>query len=114
MTSHNHVPEGIIESLSDKVVLANSVNHPGVKGAVIVRCPNPTSQPLELPAGITIGTFTNIDQQDISDNESNSEGAARRTERTWEVSEHLEAMFEQACKGCASKEQEGQLAELLN
>ena len=114
LTSHNHVPEGIIESLSDKVVLASSVNRPGVKGAVIVRCLNPTSQPLELPAGTTIGTFTSIDQQDISDNENNSEGAARCTGETWEVPEHLEAMFEQACKGCTTKEQEGQLAELLN
>ena len=81
---------------------------------MIVRCLNPTSQPLELPAGTTIGTFTSIDQQDISDNESNPEGAARRTRETWEVPEHIEAMFEQACKGCATKEQEGQLAELLN
>ena len=61
LTSHNHVPEGIIESLSDKVVLASSVNRPGVKGAVLVQCLNPTSQPLELPAGTTIGTFTSMD-----------------------------------------------------
>ena len=114
LTSHNHAPEGIIESLNDKVVLANSVNRPGVKGAVIVRCLNPTSQPLELPAGTTIGTFTSIDQQDISENESSQAGAARCTGETWEIPEHIEAMFKQACKGCATKEQEGQLAELLS
>ena len=47
LTSHNHAPEGIIESLNDKVVLRNSVNRPGVKGAVIVRCLNLKSFPLE-------------------------------------------------------------------
>ena len=65
-----------------RLVLASSVNHPGVNGAVIVRCLNPSSQPLELPAGTKIGTFTSIDQQDISDNESNPEGAARCTGET--------------------------------
>ena len=34
------------------VVLANSINRPGEKGAVLVRCMNPTSQPLELPADL--------------------------------------------------------------
>ena len=32
---------------------------------------------------------------------------------TWEVPELLEAMFKQACKGCETGEQEGQLADLL-
>ena len=31
LTSHNYVPEGLIESSSDKVVLANSINRPGEK-----------------------------------------------------------------------------------
>ena len=84
------------------------------RGAVIVRCLSPTSQPLELTAGTTIGTFTSIDQQDISKNRSITEGAARCTRETWEVPEHIEAILRQACKGCATKEQEGQLAKLLN
>ena len=48
LTSHNHALEGLIESLSDKVVLANSINRPGAKGDVIVRCINPSNQPLRL------------------------------------------------------------------
>ena len=74
---------------------------------------NLTSQPLELPAGTTIGTFTSIDQTDVSEGESKQGDAVRRTRETWEVSEHLEAMFKQACKGCETGEQEDQLAELL-
>ena len=67
LTSHNHAPEGLIESLSDKVVLANSINQPGAKGDMIERCINSTNQPLELAAGLTIGTFTSIDQQYITE-----------------------------------------------
>ena len=36
LMSHNHAPEGLIESLSDQVVLANSINRPGARGDVIV------------------------------------------------------------------------------
>ena len=82
LTSYNHASEGIIKSASDKVVLSNSVNRPGVKGAVIVQCLNPTSQPLELPAETPIGTFISIDQQNISENKSGQEGATRCTGET--------------------------------
>ena len=77
-------------------------------------CLDPTSQPLELPAGTNIGTFTSIDQKDISQNESSQAGAARCTGKTLEITEHIEAMFKQACKSCATKKQESQLAELLS
>ena len=109
---HNYAPEGLIESSSDKVVLANGINRHGEKGSVLVRCMNPTSQPLELPAGTTIGTFTIIEQTDVSKEESKQGGAVTRTRETWEVPEHIEAVLKQTCKGCETGEQ-GQLAELL-
>ena len=68
-----------MESLSDQVVLANSINRPSARGDVIVRCINPTNQPLELAAGLTTGTFTSIDSQDITDNEEKQMGSERRT-----------------------------------
>ena len=114
LTSHNHVPEGLIESLSDQVVLANSINRPSARGDVIVRCINPTNQPLELAAGLTIGTFTSIDPQDITDNEGKQMGSERRTPATAKVPEHLEAMFQKACQDGVSKEQARRLAELLD
>ena len=77
LTSHSYAPEGLIESSSDKVVLANSIYQPGEKGAVLVRCTNPTSQPLELPAGTTIGTFTSIDQTNVSEGERKPDEAAK-------------------------------------
>ena len=77
LTLHNCAPERLIESSSDKVVLANSINRPGEKGAVLVRRMNPTSQALKLPAGTTIGMLTSIDQTDVSEGESQHDEAAR-------------------------------------
>ena len=67
LTFHNYAPEELIESSGDKFVLANSIDRPGEKEPVIVQCMNPTSQPLELHAGITISMFTSIDQTDASE-----------------------------------------------
>ena len=36
LMSHNHAPEGLVKSLSNQVVLANSINRPGSKGDVVV------------------------------------------------------------------------------
>ena len=49
----------------------------------------------------------------MSEGESKQGGAVRRTRETWEVPEHIEVMFKQACKGCETGEREGQLADLL-
>ena len=80
LTSHNHAPEGLIENLSNQVVLANSINRPGAKGDVIVQCLNPTNQPLELAAGLTIRMFTSIDQQDITEDGRRQLGSEKRNQ----------------------------------
>ena len=67
LTLHNYAPEGLIKGLSDKVVVANSINRPGAKGNVIVRCINLTNQPLEQAAVLSIEIFTSIDEQDITE-----------------------------------------------
>ena len=41
-------------------------------------------------------------------------GDGRYTGETREIPEQIEAMFKQACKVCATKEQKGQLSGLLN
>ena len=79
VTSHNHPPEWLTEDLSDKVVLASSINRPGAQGDVIVRCINSTDQPLELATGLTIGTFTSIGEQDITKDRERKPGSERQT-----------------------------------
>ena len=80
---------------------------------MIVQCLNLTSQILELPAETTIETFTSIDPQNISKGNSSQVKTERCTHETREVLEHVEAMFRQAWKDCANKEQTGQLADFL-
>ena len=111
---HNHIPEGLIENLSDQVVLANSIGRPSARGNVIVRCINSTNQVLELAAGLTIGTFTSIDPQDIPEDEGRRIGSERRTPAMAKVLEHLKAMFQKACQDEVSEEQARRLAELLD
>ena len=106
LTSHNHAPEGMVEGLSDKVVLGNSIIRPGTKGNVIVRCINPTNQPFESAASLTTWTFTNIDQQKVTEGEEKQPGSERRTSTISKVPDHLEAMFKKAYQGGVTKEQE--------
>ena len=113
LTSHNHAPEGLIESLSDKVVLANSINRAGAKGDVIAQFINPSNQPLELAAGLTIRTFTNIDQQDITKDGGKQLRSVRCTPMTSKVSDHLESMYQKACQDEVTREQASHLAALL-
>ena len=86
------------------MVLANSINQPGIKGNMIVRCINPTNQLLELAASLTIGAFTSIDQQDIKENKGIQPGSERRIPTTSKVPDHLEAMLQKACQNGVTKE----------
>ena len=54
--------------------------------------------------------FTSINQTDVSKGESKQVGAVRHTR---ELSKHLQAMFKQAYKECATRKKEDQLANLL-
>ena len=87
----------MIESLSDKVVLANSMNWAGALGNVM---------------GFSIGTFTSIDEQDITDDERKQQGSERYTPATFKVPDHLEALFQKACQNKVIKEWASRLAEL--
>ena len=72
------------------------------------------NRPLELAAGLTIGTYTSIDPQDVIENKGRQMGSKRRTPATAKVPEHLEAMFQKACHDGVSKKQARRLAELLD
>ena len=95
------------------MVLANSINRPGARGDVIMWCINPSNQLLELAAGLTIGTFTSIVQQDITENEEKQSGSVRCTPTTSKVPDHLEAKYQKSCQDGVTREQESRLAALL-
>ena len=76
---------------------------------------NSTSQLLEIPAGTMTGTFTSLDQTHLSEEENKQVGAEKRFQGIWRggVLNTWGATFKQACKECATREQEGQLADML-
>jgi hypothetical protein len=65
VTSHNFPPLGMVEGLAEALPLANSVNRPDQQGRLLVRCLNPTSEPIQIPAGSTVGTYTVVEDSDI-------------------------------------------------
>ena len=63
VTSRNFCPLGLVEALPEGVPLATSLNQPNEKGQLVVRCLNPSKQPLELKSGAVIGNYTGIEAQ---------------------------------------------------
>ena len=66
VTTKNYFPLGIIEGETKGAILAASLNQPDRAGRVMVRCLNLTNQPVTLAAGITVGTYTGVEGQDVS------------------------------------------------
>ena len=67
VTSRNYAPIGVIIGCKEDIPIAASLNKPDDKGKVIVRCLNLTSQPLKVPAGYTLGSYTAVEEKEIYD-----------------------------------------------
>ena len=111
VTSRNYCPTGLVEALPEGVPLAASLNTPDVKGQVLVRCLNPSKQPVELKSGAVIGTYTGVEDQEV-ESEPCLETPECKTAET-EVPEHVRDLFVSARRNCESTEQEEKLAALL-
>ena len=111
VTSRNFCPLGLVEALPEGVPLATSLNQPNEKGQLVVRCLNPSKQPLELRSRAVIGTYTGIEAQEVQDQEP----ATTPIEQTvpTAVPPHVEELYQAARPNCGSEEQERQLARLL-
>ena len=96
------------------MVLANSINLPGAKSNVTVQYINPTHQPLALTADPTIGTFTSIDQQDITECGLKQPGLKDGLQQRLKFQTTWRLCFKKACRDGVIKEQASGLAELLN
>ena len=111
VTSRNYCPMGIVEALPDGVLLAASLSRPDDKGRLLVRCLNPTKQPVELRCGTVVGTYTGVEEDEVDDQPSLEAPACSTTQA--EVPGHVQDLFESARHNCETEEQERQLAELL-
>ena len=111
VTSRNYCPMGIVEALPDGMPLAASLNKPNERGQLLVRCLNPTKQPVELKCGAVVGTYTGVEEDEIEDQPSLDTPVCQTTNTN--VPEHVKDLFESARNNCETVDQEGQLAELL-
>ena len=103
VTSRNYCPMGLVEALPEGVPLAASLNAPNDKGQLLVRCLNPSKQPVELRSGAVIGTYTGVEDQEV-ENQPSLDTPQRNTAKT-EIPEHMRDLFISAWKNCNSVEQ---------
>ena len=111
VASQNFCPVGMVEPLPGGVLLATSLNQPNQKGQLLVRCLNPTDQPLELKSGTAIGTYTGVEEEEVNDHPSLNApvGSAEGPE----VPAHLNELYTAARPNCETLEEEEELAQLL-
>ena len=111
VASKSYCPVGIVEALPGGVPLATSLNQPNEKGQLLVRCLNPTDQPLELKNGTAIGTYTGVEDEEV-DNCPSPDAPDSQVEG-YGVPAHLEELFRAAQPNCETADQEERLAQLL-
>ena len=111
VTSRNYCPVGLVEALPEGVPLAASLNQPNDKGHLLVRCLNPSGQPIELRSGTVIGTYTGVEDDEVNDSHLHTAVECSPTEPS--VPGHVKNLFETARKNCDTTEQEERLARLL-
>jgi hypothetical protein len=118
VTSRNYCPVGLVEAQVDGPPIATSLNQPGSKGHLVMRCMNPTNQPLRLKAGATIGTYTGVDEADVDIQTSHTVGTASNTTEGEPISAndiplHLRELYKTASRHCTEEGQQEKLASLL-
>ena len=111
VTSRNYCPLGLVEALPGGVPLAASLNQPDEKGHLLVRCLNPSKQPVELKMGRVLGTYTGVEVGEVDDKPSLEDPVC--SAQDLEVPAHLVELYEAAKVNCKDAEEEQSLARLL-
>ena len=109
VTSRNFCPLGMVEALPEGVPVATSLNRPNQQGQLVVRCLNPSEQPIELKSGTVIGTYTSVEEQEVEDRPPTTNECST----SHEIPGHVKELFDSARRNCKSTSQEEQLASLL-
>ena len=96
----------------DGLPAANSLNQPGSKRQVIIRCMNATEQPLTFRSGATIGTYTGVDTPQVEDDDPLLYKAGPTSAN--EVPVHLKELSESARPHCEGASQTARLASVIH
>ena len=93
---------GIVEHFSDKdmgILLAATVAKADLKGRLMARCINTSSEPVTLRAGTLIGVYTPITSGQIFP-EVPPNSVPTDTNSHVALPQHVEPLYEQAAKSC--------------
>jgi len=98
------------------VQLANSLNGLDERGEFSVQCMNPFAEPVELPAGLLVGKFHSVQEENVGPALKTADDACRIPTRDGRgpVPEHVAEFYGDACDGCESKRERLLLAQLLS
>ena len=72
--------QGVTEGRSEKILIASSLNQPDAEGRILLRCLNVSDQPVELTAGVVVGEWLRIREEDIQ------EAEVWKQEEQWDAS----------------------------
>ena len=97
-------------------MIAASLSQPDDKGRVLLRCINPTEQPIHLAAGTVVGEWNSVEENDVQvvGDEFGDNTEAKIGSGLSQVPGHLQALYEEVCQGVKDAGQREGVAQLLN
>ena len=114
VTTRNYPAMGVVEGVSNEILLAASVNRPGANGQVVIRCLNASGRSISVKAGQVLGLYHGIDEEDIRpDEDPSSETLRTRGTTRPEVPQHIKQLYGRAGQGSLEPGQAQELALLL-
>ena len=107
---------GVIEGGSEPILLATTLNQPGQRGLVLLRCLNPTDRAIRLKAGSVLGRWSAVQEEDIKaiggDDETPTENS--QTSQETDLPEHVQGLYDKACKVILEPSYQVEIAKLLH
>jgi hypothetical protein len=100
---------GIIETRGNGLLIAHSLNRPGEKGEVTLRCLNPTNEVIQVRGGTVVGTYVAVEEDDVQV----IQDSRREVSVKEELPPHLRELFDGAVKNCADRKAKNGLRDLL-
>lgn len=79
VTTKNYCLTGLIDGDTDLIPVARCAGSPNDRGRVVIRCMNPTDQPVRLKAGMVVDTYTRVNDADVSEDRQCVSGSESRS-----------------------------------
>ena len=116
VTTRNYPELGMVEGTDKEILLAASINRPGIDGRIVLRCLNVSDRPIAVKAGQVLGTYQGIEDTDVCSERTDEAVSIRpgTSRGRPSVPSHVEDLYERAGRGQLTPEQRKSLADLLS